>query len=138
MPDEVAEVEEAFDKEVAAVSYKFRNRAGAREGSAVSRTRQASSIERPQKSPGNEQSLGSNHWWRQGDSNPRPPACKAGALPLSYAPDLPTADDTAPVEKPPSRPQAVADASETTARKFGKGDAPAKARPFRDPGAGPA
>jgi hypothetical protein len=25
-------------------------------------------------------------WWRRGDSNPRPPACKAGALPLSYVP----------------------------------------------------
>ena len=25
-------------------------------------------------------------WWRQGDSNPWLPACKAGALPLSYAP----------------------------------------------------
>ena len=25
-------------------------------------------------------------WWRWADSNPRPPACKAGALPLSYSP----------------------------------------------------
>src|SRR5436853_864254 len=25
-------------------------------------------------------------WWRRRDSNPRPPACKAGALPLSYVP----------------------------------------------------
>jgi hypothetical protein len=25
-------------------------------------------------------------WWRRADSNRRPPACKAGALPLSYAP----------------------------------------------------
>ena len=25
-------------------------------------------------------------WWRRQDSNLRPPACKAGALPLSYAP----------------------------------------------------
>ena len=25
-------------------------------------------------------------WWRRTDSNRRPPACKAGALPLSYAP----------------------------------------------------
>ncbi len=25
-------------------------------------------------------------WWRRRDSNPRHPACKAGALPLSYAP----------------------------------------------------
>ena len=27
------------------------------------------------------------HEWRWGDSNPRPPACKAGALPLSYIPN---------------------------------------------------
>ena len=26
--------------------------------------------------------------WRYGDLNPRPPACKAGALPLSYTPGL--------------------------------------------------
>src|SRR5205807_8273473 len=26
-------------------------------------------------------------WWRRRDSNPRPPACKAGALPLSYVPN---------------------------------------------------
>ena len=26
-------------------------------------------------------------WWRRSDSNRRPPACKAGALPLSYAPE---------------------------------------------------
>ena len=27
-------------------------------------------------------------WWRWADSNPRPPACKAGALPLSYIPEF--------------------------------------------------
>ena len=31
----------------------------------------------------------SRAWWRWADSNPRPPACKAGALPLSYSPVAP-------------------------------------------------
>jgi site-specific DNA recombinase len=31
-------------------------------------------------------SSNSLRWWRRRDSNPRPPACKAGALPLSYVP----------------------------------------------------
>ena len=39
--------------------------------------------------------------WRRPDSNRRPPACKAGALPLSYAP-APSAPDGAPAAPHPA------------------------------------
>ena len=38
-------------------------------------------------------------WWARLGSNQRPPACKAGALPLSYAPDV---QDLAPVRRLPT------------------------------------
>jgi hypothetical protein len=44
----------------------------------TNRRRAATSVPLPTSSP--------SAWWRWADSNPRPPACKAGALPLSYIP----------------------------------------------------
>ncbi len=46
-------------------------------------------------------------WWRRADSNRRPPACKAGALPLSYVPT--------PAQPPaPPRPHTPATANDQT------------------------
>ena len=42
-------------------------------------------------------------WWRRSDSNRRPPACKAGALPLSYAPEGPPARRPAPESGGPGK-----------------------------------
>ena len=40
-----------------------------------------------------DQRIGWSGWWARLVSNQRPPACKAGALPLSYAPEAPAPKD---------------------------------------------
>jgi hypothetical protein len=46
--------------------------------------------------------------WRRSDSNRRPPACKAGALPLSYAPSREPFNGSSQTSGSPAQPRAIA------------------------------